>query len=79
MWFIVTFFIIILILQLFCVIGFFIALIEGIFKIEIIKEYSCMDIILARYFLKPLAITALVMFSLLMIYAGMKFILGVNC
>ena len=38
MWFIVTFFIIILILQLFCVIGFFIALIEGIFKIEIIKE-----------------------------------------
>lgn len=79
MWFIIIFFLIILILQLFCAIGFFIALIEGIFKIEIIKENSWMDRILAKYFLKPLAITALIMFSLIMIYAGMKFILGVNC
>jgi len=79
MWFIVTYFIIIFILQMSCVIGLFISLIESVFKIEIIKENSWMDRILAPYFLKPLTIIVLVMFGLLMIYAGMKFILGTNC
>lgn len=79
MWFIITFFVIIVILQLACLIGITISLIEGIFKIEIIKEYSWMDTILGKYILKPLAITCLVMFGLLMIWRIMSFILGCNC
>ena len=79
MWFMITFFIIAGILQLACIVGFFISLIETIFKIEIFKENSWMDRILAKYFLKPLGIIFLVMFCLLMIYAGMKYVLGHNC
>ena len=79
MWFIITFFAIAGILQLAAIVGFFISLIETIFKIEIVKENSWMDRILAKYILKPLAITFLVMFGLLMIYAGMKYVLGHNC
>ncbi len=79
MWFIITFFTIAGILQLACIVGFFISLIETIFKIEIVKENSWMDRILAKYILKPLAIIFLVMFGLLMIYAGMKYVLGHNC
>ena len=67
MWFMITFFIIAGILQLACIVGFFISLIETIFKIEIFKENSWMDRILAKYFLKPLGIIFLVMFCLLMI------------
>lgn len=79
MWFIITFFVIILILQLACIVGITISTIEAIFKIEIIKEYSWMDRILGRYILKPLAITSLIMFGLLMIWRIMSFILGYNC
>ena len=79
MWFIITFVTIAGILQLAAIVGFFISLIETIFKIEIVKENSWMDIVLARYFFKPLAITFLVMFCLLIIYAGMKYVLGDNC
>jgi hypothetical protein len=79
MWFIITFFAIAGILQLAAIVGFFISLIETIFKIEIVKENSWMDRVLARYFFKPLAITFLVMFCLLIIYAGMKYVLGDNC
>lgn len=79
MWFMITFFIIAGILQLACIVGFFISLIETIFKIEIVKENSCMDGFLAKYFLKPLGIIFLVMFCLLIIYAGMKYVLGHNC
>ena len=79
MWFIITFFTIAGILQLVAIVGFFISLIETIFKIEIFKENSWMDRILAKYILKPLAIIFLVMFGLLMIYAGMKYVLGHNC
>jgi len=79
MWFMITFFTIAGILQLACIVGFFISLIETIFKIEIMKENSWMDRILAKYFLKPLGIIFLVMFCLLMIYAGMKYVLGHIC
>ena len=79
MWFIITFVTIAGILQLAVIVGFFISLIETIFKIEIVKENSWMDRVLARYFLKPLAITFLVMFGLLMIWRIMSFVLGDNC
>ena len=79
MWFMITFFAIAGILQLACIVGFFLFLIETIFKIEIMKENSWMDRILAKYFLKPLGVIFLVMFCLLMIYAGMKYVLGHNC
>lgn len=79
MWFMITFFVIAGILQLACIVGFFLSLIETIFKIEIMKENSWMDRILAKYFLKPLGIIFLVMFCLLIIYAGMKYVLGHNC
>jgi hypothetical protein len=75
----ITFFVIAGILQLACIVGFFLSLIETIFKIEIMKENSWMDRILAKYFLKPLGIIFLVMFCLLIIYAGMKYVLGHNC
>lgn len=79
MWFIITFFVIIAILQLACVVGLIISIIEAIFKIEIVKEDSWMDTILARYFLNPLAIICLVMFGLIMIWGIMNLILGHNC
>jgi hypothetical protein len=79
MWFIITFFTIAGILQLVAIVGFFISLIETIFKIEIFKENSWMDRILAKYILKPLAIIFLVMFGLLMIWRIMCFVLGHNC
>jgi hypothetical protein len=79
MWFIITFFAIAGILQLVAIVGFFISLIETIFKIEIFKENSWMDRILAKYILKPLAIIFLVMFGLLMIWRIMCFVLGHNC
>jgi hypothetical protein len=79
MWFIITFFTIAGILQLVAIVGFFISLIETIFKIEIFKENSWMDRILAKYILKPLAIIFLVMFGLLIIWRIMCFVLGHNC
>jgi hypothetical protein len=79
MWFIITFLAIAGILQLVAIVGFFISLIETIFKIEIFKENSWMDRILAKYILKPLAIIFLVMFGLLMIWRIMCFVLGHNC
>ena len=79
MWFIITLFTIAGILQLVNIVGFFISLIETIFKIEIFKENSWMDRILAKYILKPLAIIFLVMFGLLMIWRIMCFVLGHNC
>jgi len=79
MWFIITFFAIAGILQLVAIVGFFISLIETIFKIEIFKENSWMDRILAKYILKPLAIIFLVMFGLLIIWRIMCFVLGHNC
>jgi hypothetical protein len=79
MWFIITFFAIAGILQLVAIVGFFISLIETIFRIEIFKENSWMDRILAKYILKPLAIIFLVMFGLLMIWRIMCFVLGHNC
>jgi hypothetical protein len=79
MWFIITFFTIAGILQLVAIVGFFISLIETIFKIEIFKENSWMDRILAKYILKPLTIIFLVMFGLLMIWRIMCFVLGHNC
>jgi hypothetical protein len=79
MWFIITFFTIAGILQLVAIVVFFISLIETIFKIEIFKENSWMDRILAKYILKPLTIIFLVMFGLLMIWRIMCFVLGHNC
>jgi hypothetical protein len=79
MWFIITFFAIAGILQLVAIVGFFISLIETIFRIEIFKENSWMDRILAKYILKPLAIIFLVMFGLLIIWRIMCFVLGHNC
>ena len=79
MWFVITFLVIAGILQLACIVGATISLIEGIFKIEVIKEYSWMDEVLARYILKPLAITFLIMFGLIMIWKIMSLILGHNC
>lgn len=80
MWFIITFLIISAILQLVCLIGFFIALVASIFKIEKIqKENGWMDRIYGRYIYKPLLITFLIMFGLLMIWRIMSFILGYNC
>jgi hypothetical protein len=79
MWFIITFFTIAGILQLVAIVGFFISLIETIFKIEIFKENSWMDRILAKYILKPLTIIFLVMFGLLIIWRIMCFVLGHNC
>jgi hypothetical protein len=79
MWFIITFFTIAGILQLVNIVGFFISLIETIFRIEIFKENSWMDRILAKYILKPLAIIFLVMFGLLIIWRIMCFVLGHNC
>ena len=79
MWFIITFFIIYAILQLANIVGFFISLIETIFKIEIIKENSWMERILAKHILTPLAIIFLVMFALIMVWRIMCFILGCEC
>lgn len=80
MWFIITFFIISAILQLVCLVGFFIALVASIFKIEKIQEENgWMDRIYGRYIYKPLLITFLIMFGLLMIWRIMNFILGCNC
>jgi hypothetical protein len=79
MWFIITLVTIAGILQLACIVGFFLSLIETIFKIEIMKENSWMDRILVRYFLKPLAITFLIMVGLLMIWRIMNLVLGYNC